>query len=168
MRLFLDNDTDVIMNFDYENTAQTVIEEALRELECPFDVQASVLLTDNEAIQIYNRDNRGIDSPTDVLSFPGLMFDAPGAFMLEGNEADFIDPETGLVVLGDIIISLDRVKEQAEQYGHSKKREYAFLIAHSILHLCGYDHETDDEAKMMFDKQDQILDRLGITRDLTD
>ncbi len=168
MRLFLDNDTDVIMNFDYEDTARAVIEEALKMLDCPLDLEVSILLTDNETIRIYNRDTRDIDSPTDVLSYPGLEYDRPGAFSTEGVLADCTDPETGLINLGEMIISLDKVVSQAVQYGHSKKREFAFLVAHSILHLCGFDHETEEEAKEMFGLQDEILDHLGITRDISD
>ncbi len=165
MRLFLDNDTDVIMDFDYEDIAKDVINEALKQLECPFDVEVNLLLTDNESIRKYNRDNRGIDSPTDVLSFPGLEFVNPGEFTLSGSEADYTDPETGLIMLGDIIISLDRVISQAEEYGHSRLREYAFLIAHSMLHLSGFDHMTEDEAADMERRQEDILKSLNITRD---
>ena len=165
MRLFLDNDTDVIMDFDYEDIAAKVINEALKMLKCPFDVEVNVLLTDNESIREYNKDNRGIDSPTDVLSFPGLEFVNPGEFTLNGNEADYIDPETGLIMLGDIIISLDRVISQAEEYGHSRLREYAFLIAHSMLHLSGFDHLSSDEAAIMEQRQEDILKSLNITRD---
>lgn len=165
MRLFLDNDTDVIMDFDYEDIAAKVIDEALKLLKCPFDVEVNVLLTDNESIKEYNRDNRGIDSPTDVLSFPGLEFVNPGEFTLQGSEADYTDPETGLIMLGDIIISLDRVISQAEEYGHSRLREYAFLIAHSMLHLSGFDHMTPEEAADMELRQEDILKSLNITRD---
>ena len=83
----------------------------------------------------------------------------------EDREADYFDPDTGELILGDIIISVDRVKEQAESYGHSQKREFAFLVAHSMLHLCGYDHMEEDEAKVMEAKQEQVLASLGITRD---
>ncbi len=165
MRLFLDNDTDVIMDFDYEKVATDVIEAVLKALGCPFDVQVNVLLTDNETIRAYNRDNRDIDRPTDVLSFPGLEFEKPGVYELTGDEADYIDPETGLVVLGDIIISLDKVREQAQEYGHTKLREYAFLIAHSMLHLSGFDHMTAEEASDMEARQESILNSLHISRD---
>ena len=165
MRLFLDNDTDVIMDFDYEKIAKDVINASLKALDCPFEVQVNLLLTDNETIRTYNRDSRDIDRATDVLSFPGLEFDEPGVFELNGDEADYIDPETGLVVLGDIIISLDKVSEQAAEYGHSKLREYAFLIAHSMLHLSGFDHMTSEDAADMEARQESILEGLHISRD---
>ena len=98
---------------------------------------------------------RGIDRPTDVLSFPQLTFE----------EGEIMDRnEKGEVVLGDIIISLERAREQAEEYGHSLKREIAFLTAHSMLHLLGYDHMEPEEEKEMFAKQKEILELAGIPR----
>ena len=85
--------------------------------------------------------------------------------MAEEGEADYFDPESGELLLGDIIISADKVKEQAQKYGHSEKREFAFLTAHSMLHLCGYDHMAEEEAKLMEQKQEEVLTVLGITRD---
>ena len=101
-----------------------------------------------------NLEHRGIDRATDVLSFPMLEFDHPGDFSIIDEEtADVFDPESGELMLGDIVISVDKVLEQAQEYGHSPKREYAFLIAHSMLHLCGYDHMDDEERKVMEEKQ---------------
>lgn len=119
--------------------------------------EISVTFVDNEEIQRLNAQHRNIDRVTDVLSFPMLDFD-------EAAEEE-IDPDTGETVLGDIVISLERASAQAEEYGHSLSREVAFLTAHSMLHLLGYDHETADEEKEMFDKQEKILSELGITRD---
>lgn len=119
--------------------------------------EISVTFVDNEEIQRLNAQHRNIDRVTDVLSFPMLDFD-------EAAEEE-IDPDTGETVLGDIVISLERAAAQAEEYGHSLSREVAFLTAHSMLHLLGYDHETADEEKEMFDKQEKILSELGITRE---
>lgn len=119
--------------------------------------EISVTFVDNEEIQRLNAQHRNIDRVTDVLSFPMLDFD-------EAAEEE-IDPDTGETVLGDIVISLERAAAQAEEYGHSLSREVAFLTAHSMLHLLGYDHETAGEEKEMFDKQEKILSELGITRD---
>ena len=83
----------------------------------------------------------------------------------EDSEADYFDPDTGELILGDIMISVDKVEEQAESYGHSVRREFAFLVAHSMLHLCGYDHMQEQEAAVMEQKQEKILEGLGITRD---
>ncbi len=164
MKLFLDNDTDVIMDFDYEMTARLVIEAVLNEEKCPYDVEVNLLLTDDLGIRQFNKDMRGIDKATDVLSFPNLEFDKEGEYILPESESDYLDPETGLVILGDIVISLDRVQSQAMEYGHSTLREYAFLIAHSMLHLSGYDHMTEDEALIMENKQEAVLTGLGIIR----
>ena len=101
-----------------------------------------------------------------MLSFPNVAFINPGLFDIDENdEADYFDPETGELILGDIMISVDKVYEQAESYGHSVKREFAFLVAHSMFHLCGYDHMTEAEAKVMEKKQEDTLTALGITRD---
>jgi probable rRNA maturation factor len=117
-------------------------------------------------IREQNRECRGIDRETDVLSFPNLDFEREGEFLIdEDNEADCFDPDSGELILGDIMISVDRVKEQAESYGHSTKREFAFLVAHSMLHLCGYDHMEEGEAAVMEKKQEDILTGLGITRE---
>ena len=113
-----------------------------------------------------NLEQRGIDRPTDVLSFPMIEYDAPGDFsVIDEETGDAFNPETGELMLGDIVISKEKVLSQAEEYGHSPKREYAFLIAHSMLHLSGYDHMEEDEAKVMEAKQEQVLASLGITRD---
>ena len=122
-------------------------------------------LTDNEGIHAINKEYRQIDRPTDVLSFPMLSYETPGdfSFLSDENEDDF-NPDTGEVMLGDIIISVDKVKEQALEYGHSEKREFAFLITHSMLHLFGYDHMEADETAVMEEHQRKILDALGITR----
>ncbi|MCD8391274.1 MAG: rRNA maturation RNase YbeY [Firmicutes bacterium] len=138
---------------------KTVCEAVLREEECDFDAEISVTFTDNEKIRVLNREYRGIDRATDVLSFPMLEFD--------GDEADACyDCDGDYVMLGDIVLSLERAKEQAEEYGHSLRRETAFLTAHSMLHLLGYDH-VDDEAgeKIMIEKQNKVLNSLNITRD---
>ena len=101
-----------------------------------------------------------------MLSFPNVDFREPSVFDIdEDMEADYFHPETGELILGDIIISVDKVNQQALEYGHSEKREFAFLVAHSMLHLCGYDHMTPDEEQEMISKQEFVLNNLGITRD---
>ena len=100
-----------------------------------------------------------------MLSFPNLSFERAGDFSFaEENEADCFDPDSGELLLGDIILSADRIKEQAEEYGHSLLREFAFLTAHSLFHLCGYDHMEQEEAAVMEKKQEEVLERLHITR----
>lgn len=171
MTFYVENETDETFSggdnsFPIEETVEQVAEAVLDMEGCPYEIQLNVLLTDNDGIHAYNKEYRNIDRETDVLSFPNLDFNAPGNFEIpEDREADYFDPDTGELILGDIIISVDRVREQAESYGHSQKREFAFLVAHSMLHLCGYDHMEEGEAKVMEAKQEQVLASLGITRD---
>lgn len=166
MTFYVENETDVTYDFDIEGTVKLVAEEILDSENCPYEVQINVLLTDNAGIREFNSQYRQIDRETDVLSFPNLDYAQPGDFEIEEDlEADYFDPDTGELILGDIIISVDKVAEQSESYGHSKKREFAFLVAHSMLHLCGYDHMEPEEARVMEAKQEEALCRLGITRD---
>ena len=167
MSLFVENETEETFDFDIEQIVDLVSKEVLEEENCPYETQINVLLTDNAGIRGFNKEYRNIDRETDVLSFPNLDFETPAAFEIdEDREADYFDPETGELILGDIIISVDRVKEQAESYGHSRKREFAFLVAHSMLHLCGYDHMEEAEAAVMEAKQEAVLQKLGITREV--
>lgn len=153
-------------SFDVQAVARQVAEAVLDAENCPYETCVNVLVTDNAGIREFNRQYREIDKETDVLSFPNLNFVSHGIFdIAEESEADCFDPDTGELVLGDIILSADRIKAQAEDYGHSSKREFAFLVAHSMLHLCGYDHMEESEAKVMEAKQEEILLQLGITRD---
>ena len=122
------------------------IKENLEDTELEF----SVIIVDNKRIHEINKEYRGIDRPTDVISFA-----------LEDNEEIEFDHYR---VLGDIYISIDKVKEQAKEYGHSEKRELAFLTIHGFLHLLGYDHMKKEEEKIMFAKQEEILDGFGIKR----
>lgn len=166
IQLYLENETDISFDFPIEEVAHSVISKVLEVEKCPYDVEVNILLTDNDGIQEYNRQMRNIDAPTDVLSFPNFEYMEPSLFTMEpGTEADYTNPETGYIIFGDIILSVDKIISQAKEYGHSQKREYAFLIAHSMYHLCGYDHMTEEEAAMMESKQEYILSLLQITRD---
>lgn len=166
MHFFVENETEYNFDFDIEKVVESVVIEVLDSEGCPYESQVNVLLTDNEGIRMFNKEYRNIDKETDVLSFPNLDFEEPGFYEVdEDAEADYFDPESGELILGDIIISVDKVKEQSESYGHSQKREFAFLVAHSMLHLAGYDHMEPDEAKVMEAKQEAVLQKLNITRD---
>ena len=166
MTSYVENETDSGFTFDVKEVADQVIEAVLASEGCPFDAQLNLLITDNAGIRDYNNRFRQIDRETDVLSFPNVDYDTPSDFSgLDEREADYFDPDSGELILGDIIISADKVKEQAELYGHSEKREFAFLVAHSMLHLCGYDHMEPEEAKVMEEKQEAVLKGLGITRE---
>lgn len=124
------------------------------------DVEISVMLTDNEGIRSLNAMHRNIDRATDVLSFPMFEYDENGEIVEE--YAEFGDQ--GELCLGDIVISLERAAEQAEEYGHSFEREVGFLTVHSMLHLLGYDHMTPEDEKEMFGYQREILEEMGLTR----
>lgn len=165
MSFFLEEEVEVDFGFDYRQIAEKVINYCIEREKFPYEAEINLTLTDNEGIHIINKEYRDIDRATDVLSFPMLSYETPGdfSFLMDENDDDF-NPDTGEAILGDIIISVDKVREQAEEYGHSELREFAFLITHSMLHLFGYDHMEPEEAKVMEDKQRQILDELSITR----
>lgn len=166
MNLYIEDETGSSFPFSAEETARLVCEAVLASEGCPYEVQVNLILTDNAGIRAVNRETRGIDGATDVLSFPNVDFIQPGVFAIdETAEADYFDPDTGELILGDIMISVDKVGEQAESYGHSLRREFAFLTAHSMLHLCGYDHMEEKEAELMEHKQEEVLKGLHITRD---
>lgn len=152
-------------DFDFETIEKKVVEACLDYEECPYEAEVSILLTDDAQIKQINQEFRGIDAPTDVLSFPVIDYDIPGDFSnLEEAVADYFHPESGELLLGDIVISLDRAKLQAEEYGHSLMRELAFLTTHSMFHLFGYDHMEEDERRIMEEKQNIVLDKLQIVR----
>lgn len=152
------------LGIPYEELAGRVIISSLDYEKCPYEAEISVTLTDNNGIHAINREFRNIDAPTDVLSFPMIEYEAAGEFDFLENEDDCFNPETGELLLGDILISLDKVEEQALLYGHSAEREFAFLVAHSMLHLMGYDHINPDEAAVMEVKQEAILAGMGLER----
>ena len=145
--------------FSLTVTARQVVREVLRLEAWPYDVQ-------DEEIRELNRTYREIDRSTDVLSFPNLSFPQPSCFSAaQEDPAGAFDPETGELMLGDIVISRPHMEKQAAEYGHSLKREFAFLVAHSTLHLCGYDHMTEEEAQVMEQRQETALQNLGIRRE---
>ena len=153
-------------DFDKVKIAEEVTGIILEKEGCPFECEVDILITDSEEVQEYNKEYRDIDKTTDVLSFPNLEWEAPSDFdSLNAEDLEMsVNPETELTILGEICLNKDRIVSQAEEYGHSVKREYAFLIAHSMLHLLGYDHMEEGEAKVMEEKQDKYLEMLGIGR----
>lgn len=167
MLLIYENETEYEPDFDLNKTAEAVASYILEKEKCPFDCEVNLTITDNEGIHGVNKEFREVDAPTDVLSFPVLEFDNPADFSTFEKDPDSAldyDYDTDKVMLGDILISKDRVISQAEEYGHSEKREFAFLVAHSMLHLLGYDHMTVEDAKVMEEKQKKYLEELGIVR----
>ena len=165
MTIEIEYEAEQQLDLPYEEIIRQVVEASLDYEECPYEAQVSVVLTDNARIQEINAEFRQIDRPTDVLSFPLVDYETPAEFAgLEDAEGEYCDPDTGELMLGDIVISVEKVTEQAEKYGHSEKRELAFLTAHSMLHLMGYDHMEEEERVVMERKQAEILEHLGITR----
>ena len=167
MTFYVENEFDFEFDFDVENLIKDLTNEVLSSEKVPFlNVSLNVSFTDDENIHAINKEFREIDRATDVLSFPAIDFESPADFsgIKEGNP-EYFDCDTGELILGDIMISIDHAKAQAKEYGHSFKREIAFLITHSLLHLLGYDHMTDDERVVMEKKQEDILNKLQITRD---
>ena len=165
MSFFIEKEVECNFNFDYEKVAEAVVSASLEHESFPYEAEVNLTLTDNEGIHAINKEYRQIDRPTDVLSFPMIDYPEPGTFDFLEEEEDCFDPESGELTLGDIVISKEKVLSQAEEYGHSPKREYAFLIAHSVLHLTGYDHMEEEERKDMEKRQEEILTKTKYTRD---
>lgn len=168
MTVFFENEWKEEIDFDYEELLTKVMEASVVSENCPFGCEVNLTLTDNEGIRQMNREYRELDMPTDVLSFPMVDYEVPGDFSgldEEEKKSMYFNMESGELLLGDIVISMERALEQAEEYGHSIEREVAFLTAHSMLHLMGYDHMEDEERECMEEKQEHILQGLGITRD---
>jgi len=166
MTFYVENEVNVQFDFDIKKIFEDVANQVLNMEDCPYEAEVNLVITDNSGIREINREFREIDKETDVLSFPAIPFESESDFnIVDEDEESYFNPDTGELLLGDIMISYEKVLEQAEAYGHSTKREFAFLIAHSMLHLCGYDHMTEQDAKRMEDKQESALQALHITRE---
>ncbi|MCD8215090.1 MAG: rRNA maturation RNase YbeY [Clostridiales bacterium] len=153
MKLLFENEIDFEVNLELRELFEKAAEEALRYEGFSDNVEIGLTLVSNEAIRELNKKFRGIDSETDVLSFPLIDF--------RGDLPDFTGHR---VPLGDIVISIDRAKQQSKEYNHSLERELGFLAVHSMLHLMGYDHMTEEEEAVMFFKQKEILEKMGLKR----
>lgn len=154
--------SDLEGEFPYAALLERAITAALEAEGVATPCEVDVLITDDEAIHQINLEQRGIDRPTDVLSFPMFNY-RPGQPPADGADAD---PATGLTPLGDMVISLERARAQAEEYGHPVERELCYLAVHSVLHLLGYDHMDEGEEKaQMRAREEAILGKLGMTRD---
>ncbi|HHY37231.1 MAG TPA: rRNA maturation RNase YbeY [Firmicutes bacterium] len=137
---------------ELEKLLEQAVEEVLKSEGYPLEAEVGIALVDDEAIRKYNKIYRGIDSPTDVLSFPQWEGDGPYA------------TPAGEYLLGDILISLERAALQAEEYGHSLTREVTYLVVHGLYHLLGYDHETPEQKEAMRAREEMTLARLGLER----
>ena len=140
MTCLFDTEVDIDWKFDYLRLYELAVDTVTEEEGCPYEVSVSLLMTDDEGIRQINKDQRRIDAESDMQNF---------------------DPETGELLLGDIVLSIDHIISQAAAYGHDVQREFTFLIVHSMLHLCGYDHMDDNDRKIMEERQKIVMDILS-------
>ena len=171
MSLYIEEESmDIRLDIDCRQIAETVINGVLDDLQCPYEAEVNLLLTDDEMIREMNKEHRQIDRSTDVLSFPMLPFSRAEGIGMEQLEElnDCFHPETGELMLGDIVISVEHAVAQANEFGHTFEREMGYLTVHSMLHLLGYDHVNGGlEKTIMREKEEEALGRLGLTRDNT-
>ena len=158
MNIYIENETETEFGFpDYEQTIKDAVLKVAEDKALPEELDVNILIVSSEEIQSINKENRDIDSATDVLSFPYYEYDEPGVFkgeIYEGEEN----------ILGDIILCADKIISQAAEYGHSQRRELSFLVVHSMLHLLGYDHIKEDDRSLMEEEQRRFMQLLGISR----
>lgn len=163
MSIFIENDTQIVIP-GIEVLIEKAVLAVVQYENVPYKIHVEVEIVDDESIRELNSTYRGIDKETDVLSFPLIDFVNPADYsIIQPNDTHF-DHDTNELLLGDIIISIDMAKKQAEDFNHSLDREIGFLVVHSMLHLLGYDHSTNEEERMMFRKQDEILANIGLIR----
>lgn len=164
MTVEINYESEKSLDIPYEDIINRMVAASLDFENCPYEAEVSVTIVDDEEIRKINSEYRGIDKSTDVLSFPFNEFESPGNFDDIEESVDAFNPESGELLLGDIILSTEHIIEQAREYGHSETRELAFLVVHSMLHLMGYDHIADEDRVIMEDRQRKILDLEGISR----
>ncbi|MBR4168751.1 MAG: rRNA maturation RNase YbeY [Lachnospiraceae bacterium] len=152
------------LNIDYETLFHQSVDVTLEYLHCPYETCVNLLLTDDAGILAINRDMRNLAVVTDVLSFPMNTFQKEGDFSFLEDAQDAFDPDTGELLLGDIVLSTEQVLKNAGDYGHSVEREYSFLIVHSMLHLTGFDHIEESDRIRMEEAQKAIMQIIGISR----
>ena len=158
MNIYIENETDTEFDFkDPEQAIKDAVMAVAKDKALPDSLDVNVLVVSSQKIQSINKENRDIDSATDVLSFPYYEYDEPGVFtgeIYEGEEN----------ILGDIILCAEKIISQADEYGHSQRRELSFLTVHSMLHLLGYDHIEEKERSLMEEEQRRFMQLLGISR----
>ena len=165
MTVNIDFEVEKRLDLQFEDIINEIIEAAITYEKCPYECEISVVITDDEGIHQLNKEARGIDSPTDVLSFPMVDWETPADFdVIDEEDSDIFNPDSGELLLGDIVLNQNRIESQAEEYGHTERRELAFLVAHSMLHLFGYDHMEDEERVEMERRQKEILEGKGYFR----
>lgn len=161
MAILIENEQDKIqVGSELENLLLKAVELSLKLENFSIPSEISILITDDESIREVNREHRNIDSPTDVLSFP-LVDMQEGKIISDTGDFDL---DENLLMLGDIVLSIETAVRQAEEYGHSLEREMAFLVTHGVFHLLGYDHQDEEQEEKMFGKQENVLTQLGLRR----
>lgn len=160
MTFNFESEVEIDFDFDHIKLFESVGMTALEQQNCPYEVSVWLTIVDDESIREINKETRNIDKATDVLSFPMNEYINPGDFSHIEDDLQAFEPDTGELILGDIVLSIDHIKTQAFEYGHSIEREYAFLICHSMLHLMGYDHMEEDERIIMENNQNIIMNKL--------
>ena len=151
MTIILEKEYDRDLGLDYKEIADKVINYSLDYEKCPYEAEISLTLTDNDGIHQVNNEFRGIDRPTDVLSFPQF------------EDLEEL-PEEGEVCIGDVVICPEQALLQADDFGHSPERELLYLFVHSVFHLLGYDHMEEDEKSEMRAKEEAIMSKIGVER----
>jgi probable rRNA maturation factor len=165
MTIYFEDEANIPFAFDMEKTLEKVVSCVKQETKCPYELEVSVTMVDRQTIREMNTEFRQIEKETDVLSFPMMEYDKPFDFQGEAFQESMVrSPETDEVVLGDIVLCSEVLKEQAKEYGHSELREFSFLVVHSMLHLFGCDHMEEEERIEMEDWQRKIMNHLGIER----
>lgn len=165
MTIYFEDEARLSFEFDMEKQLDKVISFVRDYVRCPYDVEVSVTMVDKSSIQDVNSEFRDIEKATDVLSFPMMEYNSPQDFDGQAfQETLTISPDTGELVLGDIVLCSEVIKEQAKEYGHSEIREFSFLVVHSMLHLFGYDHILEKDRMQMEEEQKKIMNMLGIQR----
>ena len=161
MKICIRDEQDKLkLSREIKNTVKLAVKTSLSYMQFGNKYEISVMFVDDEEIKTLNKFHRNIDKPTDVLSFPLFEYDEDGEIIEEF--ADF--NKSGELLLGDIVISTERAKAQAEEYGHSVLREIGFLTVHSMLHLFGYDHMNKEDEEEMSSYQNEILNEMGLER----
>lgn len=164
MSLYMEEEGYTSLSLDAKEIADMVMEAALEYVNCPYEAEVNLLLTEEDEVREMNKTFRQTDKPTDVLSFPLLEYEVPGDFSPFEWQPEAFNPDSGELMLGDIVICKPKVLAQAEEYGHGVRREFAFLIAHSMLHLFGFDHVEETQREEMEQKQREIMEKLQISR----
>lgn len=165
MTILFENEADAKFDFSMEEQLQRLTDYVLAEEKFPYEAELSVTIVSKEEIHRMNKEFRQVDRPTDVLSFPMMEYEKAGDFQSElFRQSLTVSPESEEVLLGDVVLCGDVVKEQAKEYGHSELREFSFLVVHSLLHLLGYDHMEDEERVQMEERQRVIMSGLKIER----